>query len=159
MTYDLTNPLHRRQFLARVRKLYSEGHKVELSDKSVRTLRQNAYLHCLVRITAFETGVTEAYAKDEYFKRQANKDAFVTEVEDPITGERTQTLRSSSSLSVEEMSSCIDRFRTWASVHGIYLPDARLTGDGDRMEFASDGDREAFEQAVVETGRAERFLA
>jgi len=90
--------------------------------------------------------------------RQANHDAFAVELDDPVTGERTQSLRSSSSLSVEEMSACIDRFRRWASEQGIYLPDAHLAGDGDRMEFASEGDRQAFEQATVETGRLAKFL-
>ena len=87
MIYDLKNPFHRKQFKERVNKLYKQGKKVELTDKTVRSLSQNAYLHCLIRITAMETGVTENYAKEEYFKRLANKEMFEQTVIDPITSE------------------------------------------------------------------------
>lgn len=161
MTYDLANPLHREQFKRYVNKLFTGKKKVELIDKSVRTLLQNSYLHVLCRIMAVETGVTEKYAKEEYFKHQANPDIFVKEMEDPLTGEVKEILGDSSDLSVKEMAIAIDKFRMWAAQQGVYLPEAHLKGeteDDEHMEFASDVDKQAFEQAIVETGRFEKFL-
>ena len=158
MIYNLNDPLHRQQFKLRVQNLYKKGKVVELVDKSVRTVNQNSYLHVLIRILAVETGVTESYAKDEYFKRQANPDTFVEKIIDPISKEEKESLKESSKLSVDELSKCIDRFRMWSEEQGIYLPEAHLKGSGDEMEFKDDDDRLAFEQAIVETGRLEKYL-
>lgn len=159
MIYDLENPLHRKQYKLYVNKLFNEKKKVEVVDKSVRTLSQNSYLHVLCRILAIETGVTEKYAKEEYFKRQANPDMFVQSVVDPITGESREVLADSSELSVADMSIAIDKFRTWSEQQGIYLPEAHLKGeDTDYVEFTDEEDKKAFEQAIVETGRLEKYL-
>ena len=158
MLYDLNNPLHEQQFKTYVKKLLKDKKKVELVDKSVRTLRQNAYLHTLIRILAIETGVTENYAKDEYFKRLANPALFVKIIKDPITGEEKETLLESSSLTIPDMAMAIDKFRMWSEEQGIYLPEAHLKGEEDLMDFASDTDAQAYDQAVVETGRLKKYL-
>jgi hypothetical protein len=158
MYYDLNNPFHRKQFVTYVKKLLKDNKQVELTDKSTRTLRQNAYLHTLIRVLAIETGVTEKYAKEEYFKRAANPTLFVQQITDPVTGEQKETLGESSALTISDMSIAIDRFRTWASEQGIYLPEAHLAGEDDLMQFASDTDAKAYDQAVVETGRLQRYL-
>ena len=158
MTYDLSNPLHRQQFKARVQKMYKDQRKVELTDKSIRTLHQNSYFHVLCRILAAETGVTENYAKEEYFKRQANPDTFLKTVVDPLTNQTNDVLGESSELTIDQMAICIDKFRRWSEEQGIYLPEAHLKGEGDEMEFKDEDEQHAFEQAVIETGRLEKYL-
>lgn len=158
MFYDLNNPLHEEQFKTYVKKLLKDKRQVELTDKSTRTLHQNAYLHTLIRILAIETGVTENYAKDEYFKRAANPEMFLQTVKDPITGENKEVLGDSSSMTVSDMSIAIDKFRRWSEEQGIYLPEAHLKGEEDIMTFASTKDALAYDQAVVETGRLKKYL-
>lgn len=158
MFYDLNNPLHRQQFKAYAKKLLKDNKQVELTDKTTRTLRQNAYLHTLIRVLAIETGVTERYAKDEYFKRMANPDLFVKQIKDPITNEDKEVLGDSATLSITDMSIAIDKFRTWSEEQGIYLPEAHLTGEEDMMAFVTETDAKAYDQAVVETGRLQKYL-
>jgi len=158
MTYDLSNPLHRMQFERRAESLLRRRSPlVELTECGRRTVSQNAYLHTLIRILALETGVSEQYAKDTYFKRMANGQLFVSHVDDPVDGERREALRSSSDLTAEEMSLALTRFRDWAAVNGFYLPEAEPKDDG-TVAFASDGDREGFMRARVETDRASRLM-
>lgn len=158
MYYDLNNPLHQQQFKTYVKKLLKDKKQVELVDKTIRTLRQNSYLHTLIRILAIETGVTEKYAKEEYFKRQANSDMFLQTITDPVTGEQKEVLGESSSLNVNDMAIAIDKFRRWSEEQGIYLPEAHLKGEEDIMSFSSEQDELSFNQAVVETGRLKRYL-
>lgn len=152
MIYDLTNPLHRKQFVARANKLLKKKSKVvELTDSSLRSPSQNNYLHVIIRILAMETGVSEQYAKDTYFKRLANSELFVSTLIDPITNEEKEYVRSSSDLTVEEMTAAIDNFRRWSEEQGYYLPEATIDTDG--VFRVSDKDIAAYQQAVVETER------
>lgn len=159
MIYDLTNPLHRKQFAKRANKMLERRcTNAVLIDESRRTLNQNAYLHVLIRLMAFETGVKEKYAKDIYFKTLANPDLFIMDVEeDPITGQKVTTLRSSSELTTEEMSLAINNFRRWAEENGYYLPDATFDED-EKVVFKTDEDKLAFEKARLETERAKMYL-
>lgn len=122
MTYDLASTLDRERFAARVSYLLDKGAAVELTEKVQRSLSQNNYLHAIIGAVAMETGNTLAYAKEFYFKRIANHDLFVRDVDDPYAG-RVQVLRSSADLTKEEMSLAIDRFKKWAAEQGMYLPD------------------------------------
>lgn len=152
MIYDLSNPLHRKQFAARANQLLKQHSKVvELTNASQRTTSQNKYLHVLIRILAMETGVTEDYAKETYFKVFSNPDLFQTQLIDPITKVTINTLRSSRDLSVDEMSVAIDNFRKWSAEQGYYLPEATLNDDG--TVTLKDEDAEAYAQALIETGR------
>lgn len=157
MIYDLSNPLHRKQFVARANKML-ERHctNAVLVDESKRTYNQNAYLHVLIRLMALNTGVKEGYAKNVYFKQLANPDLFIQESEDPIAGKVT-TLRSSSELTIEEMSQAISNFRHWAEDNGFYLPDATFD-DGERAVFKTEADEQAFKQAELETARAGMYI-
>ena len=158
MIYDLTNPLHRKQFVNRCNNMLRKHAKsVELKDESKRSLNQNAYLHVLIRILAVETGVTEKYAKDVYFKQFANGDIFVKEEKDKISGVSIQYLRSSSDLSVDEMSRAINKFRHWAEDNGFYLPEAEMSDDG-TVSFKTVKDAEAFRQGEIESARLEQYL-
>lgn len=157
MTYDLSNPLHRKQFVKRANKML-ERHCTNaiLVDESRRTYNQNSYLHVLIRTMALLTGVKESYAKNVYFKQLANPDLFVYENDDPIAG-KLVSLRSSSELTVEEMSRAISNFRHWAEDNGYYLPDATVD-ENDKIVFKTDADEKAFKQAQIETDRASMFI-
>ena len=98
-----------------------------------------------------ETGVSELYAKNKYFKELANPQLFKRSIIDPITKERHDYLLSSTDLSVEEMSEAIDNFRRWSEEQGYYLPEASFDKDGNAT--IKPEDEEAYRQAMVETGR------
>jgi hypothetical protein len=123
MLYDLRQALDRERFKARANALYAKDAIVELTEKAGRTGRQNSYLHLLIGVVAMDTGVTLEYAKREYFKRLVNADLFVCEVEDRYRG-RIEVLRSSASLTKEQMVTAIDRFKRWGTENGFYMPEA-----------------------------------
>jgi hypothetical protein len=160
MNYDLrrSNKLDRKRFVAYANSLLkNERNNVSLIDESNRTLNQNSYIHVLCRILASETGVTEAYAKQVYFKAFANPDLFVTTTKDPITNKLVEITRSTRDLTIPEMRKAIFNFRKWAADNGYQLPDAVINDDG-TMSFASDNDKEAFHQAIIITSKNEKYL-
>lgn len=124
MLYDLSKPLDRVRFKARVNHLFTQGKQVELIEKTKRSLRQNAYVHCLLGILAIDQGLTIDYVKEHYYKRLVNPDIFIVTKDDKILG-KVDVLRSSRDLTKEEMSRSIDKLRNWASSElGCYLPSA-----------------------------------
>lgn len=129
MKYDLSNELQRGQFNVRAASLLKKGSVVELKECKVRSLRQNSFLHVALGYFAAQTGNTLEYVKQYYYKRLINPDIFRRERDDKYLG-HIEVWRSSASLTQEEMSLSIDRFRNWsASEAGIYIPspdDARL---------------------------------
>ena len=151
MNYDLTDKQQRRKFVKYANSLLKNKRTlVSLEDKSNRTLSQNCYIHVLCRILAQDTGVTEYYAKQVYFKELANADIFVHPTKDALTGKMIRTVRSSADLSIQEMARAITNFRLWASEQGYYLPEATLNDDG-TMTFNDERDKEAFRQAEIMT--------
>lgn len=124
MLYDLTNPLHAEQFKAKVNKLYKAKAIVELTEKRAkRSLPQNKYLHLILGYFGVESGNTLEWVKREYFKKLCNKDIFVKERVDNITNQKTKYLRSSADLTIDEMTTAIERFRNWSAQEaGIYIP-------------------------------------
>lgn len=160
MNYDLrrTNPRDRKRFVNYANSLLrNERPNVSLLDESKRTPNQNSYMHVLCRILAVETGVSEDYAKQVYFKNFANKAIFHTVSKDPITGTMTPFIRHSSELTVPEMRKAIDNFLRWAADNGYNLPEASIKDDGS-VEFSSDKDKEAYNQAIIETSKQEQYL-
>lgn len=143
MTYDLSTAYDRQRFETRVRNLVGKGAAVELTEKAVRSLNQNAYLHAIIGVVAMETGNTLDYAKAEYFKRLVNPSLFVLEKDDKLAGKVTY-LRSSASLTKEEMGIAIDRFKRWAAENGIYLPEP--------------GDKELLASIEIEMAKNRRYL-
>lgn len=122
MLYDLKNPLDRERFKRRCNALFQKQGIVDLSEKTKRSNQSNKYLHLIIGYLALETGNTLDYAKEVFYKRAANKEIFIQEKEDIILG-KVEYLRSSASLTQEEFSLSIDRFRDWSSqTAGIYLP-------------------------------------
>lgn len=126
MKYDLSKNIDRQRFKRRCNLLFEKQSVVELTEKTSRTLSQNNYLHLIIAYLASEIGVPLDYAKREYYKKAANGELFIRPMTDPVTSAQALTLRSSASLTAEEMRISIDRFRNWASQEaGIYLPEAR----------------------------------
>ena len=149
MNYDLTDKEQRRKFVKYANSLLKNKRTlVSLEDKSNRTLSQNCYIHVLCRILAQDTGVTEYYAKQVYFKELANSDLFVHVTKDQITGKMVKVIRSSADLNIQEMARAITNFRNWAAEQGYYLPEATLNDDG-TMTFDSEEAKQAFHQAEL----------
>lgn len=121
MIYNLSLPLDRERFASRANAQLRKGSVVELTEKTLRTQRQNNYLHLLLGVIAMDVGVRLKVAKEDYFKRLINHDIFVRKVHDKFLGER-EDIRSSRDLSVEEMTIAIDRLRRWGAENGYYLP-------------------------------------
>lgn len=143
MTYDLTNDFHRKAFLARVDGFLDKGAVVDLTEKTFRTRSQNSYLHLLIGVVAMETGNTLAYTKEMYFKRLVNPDIFIVRRKDRWLGE-IEIIRSTASLTKEESSMAIDRFKRWGADNSIYMP--------------SPGDESLIRQISVEMARMQNVL-
>lgn len=143
MTYDLSKPLHYRQFDERVALLQARGAIVELRELTGRTKSQNRYLHLILGVVAMETGNNLAFTKEMYFKRLVNGDIFCVMKDDPIMG-RVQILRSTTDLTIEEAATAIDRFKRWAADNGIYIPEPE--------------DAERLKDIEMEMGRMKSYL-
>ena len=157
MNYDLTLKEDRRKFIVRANKLLkSQRDNVSLVDESNRTLNQNSYLHVLCRILAQDIGTSEKYAKQVYFKELSNSELFCRVTKDPLTGEMLRTVRSTSELTIPEMSQAIDNFILWAADKGYRLPEATVNADGS-MTFKTNDDKLAFHQAEILTSRNDRI--
>ncbi len=123
--YNTADPLQRKKFEIRAAYLANKGCAVELKErKPQRTPNQNRFLHVCIGYFACQIGETLDYCKRAYFKHEANAELFTITVYDKVLKRETKRFRSTASLSVDECSLAIDRFRNWASrVCGIYIPD------------------------------------
>lgn len=123
MLYDTSNPLQKEQFKARSVKLAESGKILELTEKRLkRTDNQNKYLHVLLGYFACETGNTQDWVKEKYYKILVNPTIYIREKDDKYLG-KVKYLRSSADLDSAEMATSITRFRNWASSEvGVYLP-------------------------------------
>ena len=108
-----------------VNKLREERAVVEVKKRLPnRTPSQNKYLHVLIDYFASEYGCSRDEAKIDFYKRTCNRDLFERKTVNK-RGREVTRLRSSSSLTTDEMSLSIDRFRNWSVAQaGIYLPAA-----------------------------------
>ena len=143
MTYVLSQELDRARFDARCIKLAEKGAVVELTERTFRSGAQNRYLHLLLGLVALEVGETVEYVKTTYFKQLVNAEIFVRKVTDPYAGD-VLTLRSSGSLTKEEMSTAIDRFKLWGRQQGWTMPDP--------------GDDALLQQLEIELARQSRWV-
>ncbi len=146
MLYNTSDPLDKENFLARAQLLAERGDIVELRTKRQRSMKQSAYLHCILSYFGARYGEEAEYVKVEYFKKLINPDIFIiSKGKDPFTGRDKYKLRCTSDLTTEEMSTCIDRFRNWSSKEaGIYIP----TADEGAM----------LAKCEVEIAKAQRYL-
>lgn len=122
MKFDLSKHIDQERFKRRCNELFEKQRIVELTEKTQRTLRQNAYLHVIIAYLAMETGNTVEYVKNEFFKKECNELLFVYREYDKLLKREATKLRSTRDLSKEEMTLAIDRFRNRASAEGYYLP-------------------------------------
>ena len=127
MIYDLSIQQDRERFRKRCNLLFHEQKCVEISDLTERTLGQNGYLHLLIGYYASVTGNSFEYVKQEIYKKTCNRDIFL--IKEQCENETIYFLRSSSSLTKDEMTLSLNRFRNWSSTPDdghpiIYLPDA-----------------------------------
>jgi hypothetical protein len=124
MKYNLNNIIDQKRFKDRCNELYKESAFVELKKVNLdRSIPQNSYLHLILSWFAIEYGETMDYVKEEIFKKQVNKDIFMSEFVNRKTGEVRPILRSTKVLDTKEMTIAIDRFRDFSSKEaGIYLP-------------------------------------
>jgi len=123
MVYNLKDALDISKFLAKARFLIGQGSCVELTEKRIRTLNQNKYLHIILGIVASEYGETLDDVKEYYFKRLVNPRIFVKDKILKATGEMVRCTISTRDVTIEEMSIAIDRFKQWAANEGIYIPE------------------------------------
>ena len=122
MIYNLNDKAQCEEIRTRLAALEQRGAWVELTEKSSKTSSQNRYLHACFGYFGAQLGYPREYVKREFFKRLANAELFVIERTDR-DGRKYTDLRSTSSLTKEEMSIAIDRFRNWAAVEGgVYIP-------------------------------------
>jgi hypothetical protein len=121
--YNLATELDRQKFRARTQALLDKEAVVSLEERTCRSLNQNAYLHLLIGTVAMEVGTTLEDAKTEYFKKLCNRELFEVRFRDPLLKVERTALRSTASLTKEEMSTAIDRFKHWGNMNGIYMPE------------------------------------
>ena len=157
MDYNTLKEFDVKRLMRRIMFLIKHKRLVRVEDITERSLKQNAYIHVLIRIVAFELGVDEYECKQAFFKKMANKEIFLKKVVDPTTGEEEEILRSSSSLTIKEMSDAIENFRLFAEEHDIILPEASSDEEGNLI-FVSEEDKEAYFDAINETSKYEKLL-
>lgn len=63
MTYNLDDDLCRKRIEARLKALLKKRCVVDLTEKTVRTGKQNRYLHAILGVVAIDTGNTLEYVK------------------------------------------------------------------------------------------------
>lgn len=122
MLYDLSKPYDKQRFEAKLSRIKANGGIVELTEKKQRTANQNRYLHLLIGVVAMDTGNTIEYTKETYYKKLVNSSIFVVEKIDPYLG-KVEILRSTRTLTKEEMSASIDKFKRWGESEGFAMPD------------------------------------
>lgn len=125
MIYDGTKQLDQNRAKERLLWLIKKGKQFEIKEKRKRrTISQNNYLHLIISWYAVEYGETAEYIKTEVFKKQLNRDLFLSEFINKKTGEVRERWKSTSELNTLEMTTAIDRFRNYSSKEaGIYLPE------------------------------------
>ena len=123
MIFNLANPYELDKYKEYVNTLFKKKAVVEVKEKKKnRTIKQNAYLHVILSYFAAEYGISTEEVKLDIFKRTCNKDIFIKRKVNKY-GKEVETVRSSASLDISEMTTAIDRYRNWSvSVAGIYLP-------------------------------------
>lgn len=129
MIFDAKKELDKKRAIERIKYFIQKGKMFELKEKKeLRSLRQNRYMHLIFSWYALEYGETAEYVKQEVFKKQVNKDIFLTEYANRQTGEIRTAWKSTKDLDTGQMTTAIDRFRNYASKElGIYLPEPHET--------------------------------
>jgi len=121
--YDLSKQLRKQQFIKRVKSLLDKNKMVELKDLTKRSVDFNAYLHLCLSAYAIYTGYTLNYVKQHIFKVLVSPSIFIVEVANTETGEIYEEVRSSASLSNEELASAMFNFKEHCGEIDFRLPE------------------------------------
>ena len=127
MIYNPSNPIDIERALVKINHFIALNQVFELTRKQVpKTYPQIKYVHLILGFFAWEYGETLEYIKLEYFKKLVNPDVFIYEFINRKTGEIRQEYKSLATISKDEMTLSINRFRDYASKEaGIYLPEPK----------------------------------
>lgn len=137
MIYDLSKTFDRDKARKRFDFLFEKGRKIDLIEKTFRrTLRQNAYLHVILKYYGVQVGLNAVEAKIDF--KTLNVDFFNYQKNDKWY------IKSSADLDKEELSICIDRFIKDCGENGILIPRS------DEPEF--------IDEALNEIEKARRYL-
>ena len=143
--YDTSRDYDARRARQRLEYLIGKRRLVDLTDRSSRSTAQNSYMHVCVGIVAMETGYPMEHVKQEWFKKHVNAEIFQDGgFTDRVTGQYVRRWRSTVSLTKEEMTLAIDRWRNWAAQQGWYIP--------------SPEEKAMIRQAAAEIDRQKQFL-
>jgi hypothetical protein len=121
MIFNLSNDFDRAKFKVRCNSLYNKGCTVELTEKKKnRTIDQNSLFHLWVKVFAEEVGyVSLSDCKADVKQQLLGK----RESENKVTGLTEYRQIDTHTLSVDEMSNFLDKFKIWAqNDFGVYLP-------------------------------------
>ena len=122
MLLDLSNKFEANKATTRLNKLIAKGSKIELTEKKPkRSLKQSAYEHILFTLFAMEFGYDIEYVKQKIFKIEVNRSIFKDEY---IDSDNRVVIcwKSTADLKTDEATLSIDRFRSYSSTNGLYLP-------------------------------------
>jgi len=128
MRYDPKSPLDVQRATVRFKKLINgqrpfdmteEREKKNLAEEQQRTLRQNSTVHLWFSVFASEIGCTHEECKRDVKRKILGRKP----VANVITGETDWEDYHTSEMSVAELSSFMERFKSWAQTdYGCYLP-------------------------------------
>lgn len=119
MKYNLKDEVERKQAIAKMKKLLDDGKRIELKEiRSIRTLKQNAYLHKVFTLLAIDWGWTPDEMKT-YLKRECPFMRYQRKHED---GKESWFLKRTSELDKTEMAQFIDWIFNWAGMQGVHIP-------------------------------------
>lgn len=122
MLFDLNNEFYRGQAKLRFEKLLDKRCIIDLTEKTNRTMPQNRYLHACLGCLALHLGETLEDVKKYIFKIKINPDIFLEDKEIKHIG-KVKSIKSSSTISKDEMTLAIERLRNWASQEeNLYIP-------------------------------------
>lgn len=151
MLFALNNPLDCNALLRKVKRDIEQGVTlVEYSHKISRTNKQNNYYQVVLKVAGARLGLAKEYVEKYYFKGIVNREIFlVRERYDRHRDMMISEYRSSASLTQEEMSLAIDRFRNWlAQEEDIYIPSGDEWRENKRLQA----------ELLVEIDNAKEFI-
>jgi len=125
MIFDTSIPFENQQAAERFLWLQNKGKVIELKEvRPKRSISQNSYLHLVLTWFAINYGERMDYVKQVFFKQVVNPEIFRTEFVNQKTGEIREDWKSTAELDTKEMTTAIDRFRSWSAKEaGIFLPE------------------------------------
>jgi hypothetical protein len=137
--YNLADPIDIKKYDARTKKLKDEKALVDLTNKSKRSLPQNALLHVWLMHIANESGNSIEKIKVDVYKKDLNKDLYPPIIVEGKYGNE-EKFRSSTTLTKDEMSLSMKRLNDWHyKMEGYDLPkkDSKAEIQSIRAKYAN----------------------